>query len=162
MSMIYSGNNKGLSVVEIIVVIAIIVIILASLLNLALFSLRFSIAVKETKQANLLAVEMIEIARNFRDSTDWHNNGLGSLVSGIAYYPLKDTAVSPPAWTLAEGEEIVGQFTRKLIFSNANRDAEGNIIQSGGVEDSDTKQVRAIILWKDKEIEIITYLTNWR
>ena len=157
----WKDNKKGISIIEILVVIAIIAIALIGLLGLITFSLRISTLMKETVQANNLAQETIEAVRNFRDGTDWNTNGLGTLNVGADYYPEKSGG-DPPKWQIVAGEEIIDGFTRKVIFYQVNRDANDNIVEAGGTPDPNTKKVIAVISWKDKEIEIVTYLTNWR
>lgn len=155
------SNKKGISIIELVVVIAIIVIALGSLFALITFSLETSTLIKETAQANNLAQEALEAVRNFRDGTDWDTNGLGTLATSTAYYPDKSGDV-PPKWQLILGEETAGGFNRKLIFYEVYRDANDNIIGTGGTLDSGTKKVVATISWKDEEVKVVTYLTNWR
>ena len=161
LSMKWKGNKKGISIVEILVVVAIITIVLISLLGLATFSLRISTLIKETAQVNNLAQEAIEAVRNFRDGTDWDVDGLGTLIVGISYHPRKTTD-DPPKWELVSGEEIVGDFTRKIVFDNVQRDTNDDIVETGGTLDPNTKKITVTISWKDKEVEIVSYLTNWR
>jgi len=161
MQMNPNGNNKGVSIIEILVVIAIINIALVSLLSLAVFSLKTSTFIKETNQANFLAQEGIEAVRSFRDGTNWDAGGLGNLTIGIAYHPEK-SGDTPPRWQLIQGEEIVNSFTRKVEFENVQRDGNDNIIDSGGTNDPNTKKVAVTVFWEDKTVELITYLTNWR
>lgn len=155
-------NNKGFSLVEILIVVGIVTIILASLLSLTVFSLKNAVLIKELNQANFLAQEASEIVRNFRDGRDWQDNGLASLDNDIAYYPEKDDSVSPAQWLLVQGEELIDQFTRKIVFSNVERDNNNNIVETGGTNDSETKKVTIIVSWKNKEIKIEKYLTNWQ
>ena len=156
----WKDNKKGISVIEILVVIAIVVIALVSFLGLITFSLRVSTLMKETSQANNLAQETIEAVRNFRDGTDWSVDGLGTLIVGASYYPEKSGDV-PPRWQIVAGEEAVNGFIRKVIFHQVYRDADDNIAETGNL-DENTRKIIAIVSWRDKEIEIVTYLTNWR
>ena len=161
MSSIQWKDNKGISVVEILVIIAIIGIAFASLLGLATFSLKASTSIKETTQAKNLVEETIEAVRNFRDGTNWDTDGLGTLTAGVAYYPQK-TADIPPQWQLIQGEEQIDSFTRKVIFTNVQRDGNDNIVETGGTNDPDTKKVTVTVSWENKKVEIVTYLTNWK
>lgn len=156
----WKGNKKGISIIEILIVIAIIVIALIGLLGLITFSLKISTLIKETTQANNLARETLEVVRNFRDGTDWNTDGLNTLIAGDSYYLQKSTDI-PPKWQVVPGEEIIGGFTRKVVFNNVQRDGNDNIVEAGDI-DLNTRKVVATVFWKDKEIEIITYLTNWR
>jgi len=154
-------SQRGISIIEILIVVAIISIALTSLLGVATFTLKISTLLKETNQANNLAQEAMEAVRNFRDGTDWNTNGLGTLISGIPYYPQKSIDTQAK-WQLIQGEEIINNFTRKVIFSTIMRDTNDNIIEAGGTVDPNTKKVTATVSWKEKKVEIITYLTNWK
>lgn len=153
--------HRGISIIEILIVIAIIVIALTSLLEITTFSLKISTVMKKTNQANNLAQETIEAVRNFRDGTTWNTNGLGVLTTGASYHPQKSTD-TPPKWLLVQGEETIGIFTRKVVFNNVMRDANDNIVETGGINDPNTKKVTATVLWEEKKVEIVTYLTDWQ
>jgi len=153
--------KKGISIVEILVIIAIIGIALVTLLGLATFSLRVSTLIKETTQAKDIVQETIEAVRNFRDGTNWDTNGLGTLTSGTAYYPRKSID-TPPKWQLIQGEETINGFTRKVVFSDVMRDGNDNVVEGGGTNDPNTKKMKVTVSWKNKNIEIVTYLTNWK
>jgi len=152
-------NNKGISIVEILVVIAIIGIALVSILSLTTLSLRASISIKETTQANTLAQETMEAVRNFRDGTNWETDGLKNY-SGT-YHPEKSG--DPSKWILASGEETIDGFTRKVVFEDVYRDSITDDIETnGGYLDTDTKKATVTVSWKDKKLELVTYFTNWK
>lgn len=167
-----AGNKRGISIIEILVVIAICAIALASLLSLATFSLENSTLIKDTSLARNIAQETIEAVRNFRDGTNWENDdpenkydGLGIVSAGISYYPEKSSD-SPSKWMLIQGEKNVNGFTRKVIFENVMRDGNDNIVVSGGANDPNTKKATVTVSWLERgrahQVEIITYLTNWK
>jgi len=160
---------KGISTIEILIVVAFISIGLTSLLGVISYSLRISTLVKETTQANFMAQEAIEAVRNFRDGTDWNTDGLkdyipaGATTSG-AYHPELDIAFEPPKWKLVSGTEEINVFTRKIVFEKVSRDGNYNIeqIYNQGNDNPDTRKVIVTIFWKDKEVKLVTYLTNWK
>jgi prepilin-type N-terminal cleavage/methylation domain-containing protein len=152
-------NQKGISIIELLVVVAIISIALVGLLNTTSVSLKFSSLMKENDQAKALAEEALEIVRNFRDGTTWNTNGLGILTLNTAYHPEK--IGSPPRWNLVLGEENINIFTRKIVIKKVFRDFSSNIALTG-TEDVNTKQIVATISWRNRKLEISTYLTNWR
>ena len=167
-----AGNKKGISIIEILVVIAICAIALASLLSLATFSLENSTLFKDTSLARNIVQETIEAVRNFRDGTNWENDdpenkydGLGIVSAGISYHPEKSSD-SPSKWMLIQGEKNVNGFTRKVIFENVMRDGNDNIVVSGGANDPNTKKATVNVSWLERgrahQVEIITYLTNWK
>jgi len=150
-------------VIEVVLVIAIIGTVLVTLLGLASFSLRSSNLLKESSKADSLSQEAIEAVRNFRDGTTWSTDGLGTLSLGVSYHPQEVASISPnpPKWSLVAGEESVGIFTRKIVIEKVFRDANGNISGSG-TEDSNTKKIAVTVSWKNRKVEIIDYLTNWK
>ena len=153
--------NKGFTVVELMVVVFILLVAFVGILGLLAFSLQTSNLIKETTYANFLAQEAIEAVRNFRDGTDWSTGGLGDLTAGV--YHTEKTGDIPPKWSLLSGEETINNFTREIILEDVNRDAvTHDIVETGGVNDSDTEKVQVIVSWKDKTVEITTYFTNWQ
>ena len=157
------GNNKGISVIEILVVVTIISIAFSSLLGLASFSLGVSTLIKQTNQANNLSQEVMEAVRNFRDGTFWDVDGLGKLATSTDYYPQATS--SPLKWQLVQGTENIDAFTRKVVFEDVRRNSNSNIVEAG-TYDPNTKKVIVTVSWKergrDHKLEIFTYLTNWK
>lgn len=159
-----SGRRQaGGLTVEILVVITIIAVALASLLGLVSLSLDASHLSSQRTQAAALAQEEMEALRNFRDGTFWDINGLGKLATSTDYYP-KATS-SPLKWQLIQGQETINNFTRKIIFFSVQRDANGNIVADGGVNDPETKKASVFVSWTEKnrphQISISAYFTNW-
>jgi len=166
---IHQKYIKGISAIEILIVVAFISIGLTSLLGVISYSLRISTLVKETTQANFMAQEAIEAVRNFRDGTNWNTDGLrdyipaGATTSG-AYHPELDATFNPPKWKLVSGTKQIGGFTRKIVLEKVSRDGNYNIeqIYNQGNDNPDTRKVIVTISWKDKEVKLVTYLTNWK
>lgn len=158
------GNKKGISAIEILIVVSIIVVALTALLGLVSFSLKSSNLIKHTVQANALAQETMEAVRNLRDQTSWDNDGLGTFAVNTAYHPEKTSTV-PPEWTLLSGEEIIGIFSRKVVFGKIFRDANDDIADSG-TEDTNTKIATTTVSWEKRggthQVEIVSYFTNWQ
>ena len=160
------GNKsiRGISLIEMLVSISVIAVTLTSLLGLASFSLKITILIRQTSQANYISQEIMEQIRNIRNETSWSADGIGTLVMGADYYVQKTG--SPWQWQLIQGTETVNGFTKKAIFENVMRDGTDNIVESGGADDPNTKKVTATVSWEERgrshSIELITYLTNWR
>lgn len=158
------GNKKGISIIEILAVVGIISIALSVLLGLASFSLGTIGLIKQTVKANFLAQETMEQSRNFRDRTLWNTDGLGKLIAGSNYYFQKSG--SPLKWQPVAETETIDGFGRKVVFADVMRDGNDNIAVLGGINDPDTKKVTVVVSWSEKgrshQVELITYLTNWR
>jgi len=159
-----SHNQKGLSIIEILIVVSIIAISLTSLLGLISFSLSAASLTKQVFKANGIAQESIEQVRSFRDSTQWNTDGLGTLATSTNYYVEKSD--SPLRWQLIQGTETIDGFTRQIVFEGVKRDGSDNIVEIGGVFDFNTRKITVTVFWsernKDHQTELVTYLTNWR
>lgn len=156
-------NNLGFIFIEILIATALISIVFITLLGIGLLSINVSNAVQKEIQADSLVKEEFEAIRNFRDGTTWATNGLGTVNVGIAnpYYLV----VSSGKWALASGTEIVGIFTRKVVFDNVSREvATQNIeaVYNAGRNDVDTKKATVTITWADKTLQSVSYFTNWK
>lgn len=162
--MAINKTQKGIALIELLIVMAIITTGLVYLLGIFSFSLRISIEKEKISQANFMAQEIMEGVRNFRDSTDWQTNGLGTLTT-LTPYHLEKTG--PPAgWTLVPEEETTNGFTKNVIFHDVRRNDNKDIVENGGDLDPETKKIIASVSWiekgKSQQITLTTFLTNWR
>jgi len=157
-------KQKGITVVEILTIIFIFGIGISSLFGLFTLGLKNTYRAQQTTKAIALAQEAMEAAINFRDTTEWATNGFGLLSLDTPYHPEIQSATS--GWQLVSGEEIIEQFTRKIVLQEVHRDVSGDIVSSGGAVDSNTKKVVVTVTWPEqginKEFKLTTYLTNWR
>ena len=157
-------NNQGMSLIEILIVIFIVSVALSSVLGLTSFSLSAVSFTKQSYRANIIAQQLLEQVRNLRDETNWDADGLGVLMIDTDYYIIKTG--SPEEWQMIQGTETIDGFTRKVIFNQVGRDGNDNIVESGGAIDLNTKKIIATVSWeelnKSHQIELITYLTNWK
>jgi len=160
-----SLNNRGGSLVEIVVIAGIIVGSLAVILGLAAFFLATSQVVQQTSQATALAQEALEIVRNIRDGTEWSVDGLGTFTLGDLYHP-EQLGGPPPEWTLVAGSETIDEFARQIVFEEVYRDGSDNIYPSGGSLDPDTVKTVAVVSWEERgrthRVELVAYFTNWQ
>ncbi|HZX50106.1 MAG TPA: type II secretion system protein [Candidatus Paceibacterota bacterium] len=167
-----TSNNKGGSVVELIVVVAIIGGSLAAILGLVALSLVSSGIARQTQEAVFLAQEAMEALRNYRDGVPWDQDDPLNQYDGFEYvnfalnpFHLEKSTDSPPQWKLVSGAETVGIFTREIIMEFAHRDANDDIVPSG-TQDPDTLAILVRVSWQERgrthTVEIASYLTNWK
>lgn len=158
------NSKKGVTVVEIMIVTAVIGLALSSLLGLASFSLTQSQLMNQTAQAVALSQEQLEAVRNIRDGVSWESS-LGSFAQGVDYHPSLSLD-DPPKWQMVQGVEVLGIFSRSLIFTDALRNADFDIVESSGNPDPNTKKVLSTVSWSEKgrphQVQLTSYLTNWR
>lgn len=93
----------------------------------------------------------------------WNQYGHG-LVSNSPLHIVSGGS----GWQLAAGNETISAdpiFSRDITIVNLQRDANGNIVESGGTVDSNTKQVTVTISWTErgnpKDVSLSTILTAW-
>jgi type II secretory pathway pseudopilin PulG len=136
------SSNKGVSVIEILIVIFILSSVLASLLGLINLSLGVSGLVSQNLRASALAQEAMESQRSIRDNAGWSQIIIGSA------------------------SENIDIFTRTILTESVFRDVNDNIAASGGVIDPDTKKITATVAWQERDrshsVKLVTYLTNWQ
>jgi type II secretory pathway pseudopilin PulG len=152
-------------IIEIIIAISIVALIALAFTGATALYIRINNLEKNRTTAVNLAQEAMEAVKNFRDGTDWENNGIGGLSLGTNYYPKKSTD-TPPKWQLIPGEETIGAFKRKIVFSSVYRSSGSDDISSDdiGILAPDTRKVTVTVTWDQgaKKVEISSYITNWR
>ena len=171
MYQVQNRNNKGVTVVEIMVAVAILTIGLGGILSLASFSFVSTGIAAQSLQASSLAEGTIEALRNYRDGILWDDDdvadeydGLGVVAVGVPYHP-EISGDTPPRWKFVVGSETIGIFERSLVFSNVERDGLDTITESGGTVDVNTKKATVTVSWQERgrehSVELVSYFTNW-
>jgi prepilin-type N-terminal cleavage/methylation domain-containing protein len=130
-------SEKGQTLVEVLVAIAIAGILLPTLATALAASREGRAQEEERVQAAALLREADEAVRSVREK-GW----TGFAVNGT-YRP----AVSGSTWTLTSGAETIGNFTRQVVVSDAQRNTSGAIVASGGTIDPSTKKVVSTVSW---------------
>lgn len=158
-------SEKGISIVEILVVIFIIGISLGGLFNLTVFSLKASNITKAELEAGILAQKTAEEVRSFRDGTVWASDGLGSLAAETSYHPATEDMATSTKLVILSGEEAVGRYSRKVVLGNVSRDPVSKNIEdvyNAVNNDPETKKIIVTISWENKTFALTSYLTNWK
>lgn len=148
-------KSPGQILIEVLVAIAIFSIILAATVQLFLGSLEAGLLGNAEIKAAFLLQENLEAIRSVREE-DWNN-----LQNGRFYPSVQDAH-----WSLVatDSGETVDQFTRWLEIANVFRDAQGQIVESGGQVDPSTKKVTSQVTWEGfipRELTTVTYLTRY-
>ncbi len=156
-------NEKGVTLIEAVVVLGLLAIIITVLAQLNLMFFRNVSAEGLSVRAIAIAVETMEAARILRDK-NWNN--LNDLTQGTSYY--LSFSDSGKDWTIENSNpgKIQGIFSRSFSVYAVSRDpATGKIAASGGVYDGHTLKCEARGSWndrgRDKNIKLTTYLTNF-
>lgn len=153
-------NQKGLGMVEIIVVIAVIIVAFTAILQLFRLEIRTERVRREELRAYALLSEAMEAARSVRDD-EWSN--LSTLTPGVDYY----STIQDGSWILSGTDPgQINGYSRWVVLSQVQRDANDDIVSSGGTLDPDTLLVTGYVEWQSggetKNRSLATYLTNWQ
>lgn len=152
-------NNKGQSVIEVIVAVAIFVIIAGSSVIAILGSLSSTRLAKEETQATLYASEGIEAVESIRNQ-EWNN-----LVSGT--YGVSNASGTWAFSGISDDPDGTDKFSRAVTVIDVERNDNGEIVSSGGTVDEETKQITSTINWnftpvRQNTVTLTSYLTNWQ
>jgi Tfp pilus assembly protein PilV len=151
------SQQKGFMMVEIIIVASIVVVFVLGAMAVAQKSISLSRQSLHVSQANFLLDEGAESVRIVRDNA-WSN--ITSLTSGANYYPT----FSGGTWTLSSTSNTVGNFTRKVMVENVNRNNSTQDIAASGTNDPNTKLVTVTVTWTEGATSmartISFYITN--
>jgi type II secretory pathway pseudopilin PulG len=152
--------QQGFGIIEIMVAVAVVIFGFTAILELFRLNVQSSMESRENLQAYALLAEALEAARSVRDG-GWSN--FSSFIPGVDYYPV----ITGGAWALqTTNPGSINGFSRRVVLSQARRDASSNIVASAGTVDPDTLGVTAYIEWQGrggtKIKNLTTYLTNWQ
>lgn len=142
-------------IVELIVAIGIFITIAAAGTVVVLGGFSLNRLGDEETEASLVAQEGLEAVRSIKNK-DWANISNGT-------YGLDK---SSGTWEFSGSSNVNGKFTRQVVIEDVQRNAEGNIVESGGTVDSSIKKVTARVNWnfsptRANTVELTTYLANW-
>lgn len=149
---------RGFGLIEIVIGSTILTISLIAISTYFQKSLQLSQDSGKIVQASFLLEEGVEAAKFFRD-TSWQN--ISGLTAGASYFLQFDGT----KWATTSSNIFVdGVFERKLVIDNVARDANDDIVSSGGTNDADTKKATVSVSWLGRNgtttKSISTYITN--
>ncbi len=152
-------GKTGFSLLEIVVGVSIIAAVIIGVMSASATGLKLMDENTKNIQAAYLLEEGLEAVKILRDSS-WQNN-IVPLNAGDNYY-LK---FQQGNWLATSSVVFIDSvFERKFAFSNVNRNASDDIVDSGGVLDPGTKKVVMSVSWATRNgtttKSIPTYLTN--
>ncbi|MBI4137846.1 MAG: hypothetical protein HY472_01180 [Candidatus Sungbacteria bacterium] len=151
-----SKFQKGLGLIEVLLVSALVTAVFGAFLQASTLSLRLLHREKENLEAVFLAGEALEAVRAIRDES-WDQN-IAPLTNQTPYYPIIENG----KWRLSAQNPgtINNRYARSLVFDQVFRDAEDRIALAG-TYDPDTRKVTSRITWEGKDTELVAYITNF-
>lgn len=156
-------SNKGLTIIELIVVVAVISSAFIGVFGITNLGLLSQDLTEKKIEASYLAQEGIEAARSIRDQ-NWGN--ISSLLTGMDYFLIASQS-EENEWILTTLNPglIDGIFSRIINIDSVLRDSNDDISGSGA-SDPNSRKITVKISWDQrgvkKEIDVPLYLTNWK
>ncbi|MCX6755200.1 MAG: hypothetical protein NT068_01495 [Candidatus Nomurabacteria bacterium] len=139
--------SKGFMMIEIVVAVSIITVSFVAAMSVAQGSVYVARQSLHNTQASYLLEEGAEAVRIYRDNT-WTN--ISGMNVGTTYYPYFNSGT----WTFPTSatNTAVDIFTRSVVLSAVNRDANANITNSGGTLDTGTKLATITVAWMEGSV----------
>ena len=142
--------HPGQMLIEVIVAMGILVLFVTGFIAFVLGAYDGDRRARERTEATYIAREGIEGARSIaRHDFDLLSDG----EHGIAY----DGTI----FTLTGSSTVHEKYTRILSIVSAERGEDGSIVDSGGEEDTETKEVTSIVTWDSGRVQLVTLLADW-
>ncbi len=162
-----TGSETGQSLIEIVVGAAIAALIIGAAATAIVVTLRSNKLATNSETASSLGRELLDGVRSVAEG-EWQDlYNLSPKGAGNPYHLIESG--SPPTLVTASGTEnvVVGSitYTRSFITENVNRDSNGDIVSSGGTEDTSTQKVTVTVTWPSTggtgQAQIVEYFTRW-
>lgn len=150
-------HKKGFSVIEVLLASGLFAIFMMSVVIAILQGLSMNRLGQEQTIAVQYASEGMDAVRSMRNQ------------SFEILQETSDATIERQSgvWVFSNGDNILNEkFKRTISIVNAQRDTSGNIVESGGTEDDNTKKIVVEVAWsgsaQNNSVVLTTYLTNWR
>lgn len=150
--------QMGLSIIELIIAMALFMIVAGGLVITVLSSFSSTRLAKEELVASSLAEEGLEAVESTRNQS-WVN-----LAPGI--YGLSN---SGGIWIFSGSSDVdvSGKYTRTVTISAVQRDANGEIVSTGGTVDGSSYLVEVAVSWdftptRNNSVQLSQYFTDWQ
>ena len=134
-------RERGFTMVEVVISSAIVLAATLSLLGTYTLFLKAALSAGDSMKAAYLAEEGLEAVRFMRDAS-WSAD-IAPLATSTPYGLL----LSGPLWQATTSETWVGGFKRSVSFAPVYRDANGDIVSSGGTLDAKTRLFTSTVSW---------------
>lgn len=137
--------NKGSLSIELLVATAVIAVALVSAILASAGAIKAARQTLRQTQAAYLLEEGAEAVKLIRGE-GWSN--ISALTDSTDYY----LSFSGTAWTLSTTPNTNTPFTRVVNFDEVERDANDDIVTSGGTVDTGTRYVNIEVSWNEGNV----------
>lgn len=152
-------NNRGITLVEVLVASAIILSAVVTLIAVHSLYLRAAFTSANAMKAAYLLEEGIEAIRYMRDAS-WEEN-IGVLSIGTPYGIVFENGL----WSGSTTAFMVDKFERTITLNTVYRDINGDIVPTPGTLDPGTLHLNASVSWWTGSAtttkSVSTYISNY-
>lgn len=159
--------KRGFTLIEVLIACSIITISLFVFMETAQKGVNMSNLALSKSKASLLLEEGAEAVRAIRDNDDKDWTIMSSLSLNTPYHLFFNTTTK--VWVLDQSTTnlsgsipsypIDGKFNRTITISSVGRDANDDILASGGTIDARTKKVTVDVSWTSSGVASIKSLS---
>ncbi|HSW87943.1 MAG TPA: hypothetical protein VLG12_02150 [Candidatus Saccharimonadales bacterium] len=151
-------NEKGFSVLEVILAVALFAIFSIGMVSVVLQGFDANRLGSEETIANQYASEGIEAVRSIK------NQGFSNVVNSAGTGVVRNGS---NVWAFSGTNNTFGKYTRVITITDTQRDSIGNVVASGGTVDPNTKTVTATVSWnvsptRNNSVVLKSYMTAWK
>lgn len=150
-------NNSGITVVEVLISAAVLLIFIGAMSSVYTTFITVSSNGTENIKSYYLAEEGVEAIKTLRNES-W-SSGIETLSTTTTYY----LSWSGSVWQATSVEQALDGFYRTFSITDAFRDGDDDLAQSGTF-DPNTRKVQVDVAWWDGSAtstrSIETYITN--
>ena len=150
-------NVHGFTLIEVLIAGSLFLILSSGIIMSVLGSLENERFSEERVLATAYVEEGIEAMHSLkkRDFALLENTDGSGLVRG-----------GDGLWELTGSEDVMGEYTRRVVIESVARNTEGDIVDHGGADDPKTKKVIVTVSWGDADgrpqsVELVGYFTDW-
>jgi len=149
-------KRSGFSLIEVLFAVAIFAILSIGVVMLSVSTLQREARVIVDIEAQTYVEEGIEATRNIRDQDFLE---LNSGTHGLT--------LESDGWSFEGSSDVIDSyFIRSIAVDDVYRDGNGDIVDTGGSLDLNTKKITSTVTWTYKgvfprSLSLSTYLTNW-
>ncbi len=155
----FNKTQKGFFLIEVVVATALTATIIIFLLGLVQDTVKISQASLERTQASYLLEEGEEAVKTIRDDA-WTN--ISSIGNGVTQY----LSWNGSKWSFSSTDSPIDNFSRSIVFEAVSRDANDDIVTSGGTVDTRTRKVTVTVSWSTssgvKTESLVFYIADIR
>lgn len=147
----------GFSLLEVVLAIAVFAIFASSAAGIIIQGLKLNMLSAEQTIANQYASEGLEAVKSIKNQSY-------SLLSDTGATGITD---SGGTWSFnGTNNSFDNKYVRTISVSTIQRDASGNIVDSGGITDPNTKKITSQVTWtvgggRSDSVILSTFLGNW-